>query len=292
MDAQRQPHAAALDKAWEAVRRWPGLRGEDKLAWHFLWRESGQGRQQVDVNATMVAADQGTSTDAGRKRIKNLAAEGLIVVVDHKAGRWLVEIIEPLGIARARRLDFDGQLTFDFETNSDEQAATSAPHDGDIADCLTLHGAAEEPPEDPPVEPRRATLPSKSSSIAKTSPSLTSGSEEKLEVREGEGDERGNAGGSAVRMGGLLRELPSLAGQQRRAEELTDEILRRVDCVKMYRSAAAKVAAEIVEGLVPSRELTTLLAKLDSVRAAGKMDKTPSAYFNGAWKRIRSRHGA
>ena len=115
MDPQLSP-STTPDPAWEMVRRWPGLRAENKLAWMYLWNRSRGGRLQIDVTGAEIAADQGTSSDAGLSRIKNLKAAGLIVVrrSDRQTGVRTIELPHPFDVSRARKIEWDGQFEFEF----------------------------------------------------------------------------------------------------------------------------------------------------------------------------------
>lgn len=119
MTAQRQQQPQSPKTpgpAWELVRRWPGMRGETKLAWLFLWLKSLCGRQRIDTSAAEIAADQGVTSDAGRMRIKNLAAAGLVIIVrsNRTTGLYTLELPEPIDVARARRIEWNGQNVFDW----------------------------------------------------------------------------------------------------------------------------------------------------------------------------------
>lgn len=150
--------------AWELVRRWPGLRGEDKLAWLYLWSKSRQGSQQVDTTAAEVAADQGTTADAGRQRIRNLDREGLIRILRHErlTGVFFVECFEPDAVCRAKPVEWDGQRVFGFlmeqwqgsESATGDELLSEAGQSDAIAGRVFGSAHRQEATEDPPELPR------------------------------------------------------------------------------------------------------------------------------------------
>lgn len=115
--------------AWELVRRWPDMRGEDKLAWQFLWARSRSGLQQIVVTPTEVGIDQGTSGDAGRRRLKGLEETGLINVVERlRNGAWRIDMESPLDVARRFKTEWDPQLCLPFiETLAIAEADAEVP---------------------------------------------------------------------------------------------------------------------------------------------------------------------
>jgi hypothetical protein len=120
------------DPAWEMVRRWPGMRGEDKLAWMYVWQRSRGGRELIDITPAEIAADQNVSSDAGRQRIKNLTNAGLILIVksQRSTGVRTLELPHPSDVSRARKIEWDGQFEFAFMDEADsftdgESQATS-----------------------------------------------------------------------------------------------------------------------------------------------------------------------
>jgi hypothetical protein len=165
---------------WQVISQWP-MSGEDKLAWWYLYSLSNGRRELVTVTGAMIGAAQRTSGDAGRTRLKNLRDAGLLGVRDtnRQTGRWLLELYDPMEVARAIRRAGDPQQLFGFLDDLDDEPQFSSADDGRIAGRVAgevgvesfgaspaEHGASsggtsgvptfEEPPEEPPEEPRRA----------------------------------------------------------------------------------------------------------------------------------------
>lgn len=168
---------AAASPEWQLVRRWPGISAEDKLAWCYLWATSRCGSELISVTPTMVAEDQQVTSDAGRARLKNLQAEGLIkkCPAENRRGRWLIEVLELdelRQLPKARRVKWDGQRQFfdDDDDQDDEEQLSDDVEQQPCAPGLTaevircprpivsakgtsggsLRQEAEEPPEEPP----------------------------------------------------------------------------------------------------------------------------------------------
>jgi len=128
MEVSRAPDGRAREApAWRAVKRWPGLRGEPKLAWRFLYEFAGGQFATIIITAADVGADQGTSDRGGRRALEALALAGLVEVLERSGGRWTIYLANPLDVARARRSrgsDGQGEL-FDSEQIAEEP--TSPP---------------------------------------------------------------------------------------------------------------------------------------------------------------------
>lgn len=86
-----------------------------------------------------------------------------------------------------------------------------------------------------------------------------------------------------------LDALPGPAEQFRSIEELAEAIFRRVDDPRLRRSPCLNIARAVVEGEVDPGLLMRALARLDELRAGGQLTSPPSAYFNGAVKRLLSK---
>lgn len=316
MDAQPRIQRAPPDPAWERVRRWPGLRGEDKLAWWFCWRHSRGGSERILVTPVMIAEDQGTSSDAGRQRLKNLAAEGLVLVTDRDKARgtWELELLDPTAVAKARKIEWDGQHEFDFDGDSQDTSSVPAREPASVPSCgprllrSTEDPPAEEPPEDPPVEPpedprRRTSTSTSKVSISRTSTSFTSstsfphrGAALPTRSESTRADDRGTSGGSSAEVpvgslvGQALAKLPSPAEKARWVEDFIDLIVERVACPNLRRSPCFKIADAVAEGRVERGTVMQVLAKMDDIRQSPEgFTVAPSAYFNGAIKKILSR---
>lgn len=132
----RSAEGGPLDQAWELVRRLADLRGECKLAWLYGWRLSRGGREQLVLSPAELAADQGTSSDAGRRYLATLAARGLVRIDDRgrrgpsgPSGRWLVTWLDPIEQAAGRVVAGDPQrdLFGDGETETAGDRLSSEP---------------------------------------------------------------------------------------------------------------------------------------------------------------------
>jgi len=80
---------------WAYVREFPAVAfsAPNKLAWHFLWERSQQGREQVIVTPQEVGRAQG-SQDGGRDRIQGLLAMGVVRSHPHpRKGCYRLEIL-------------------------------------------------------------------------------------------------------------------------------------------------------------------------------------------------------
>lgn len=138
-------------RPWELVRRWPGLRGEPKLAWLWLWHTSDQGGRLVSVRPCDLGRDQGTSDDAGARYLDSLAAEGLIVVRDRDArsGVRLVEVLDPERVARARPVEWDGQRLLAFLEGDDQATPATACRSPASNSDTEAHPTSEPEPDQP-----------------------------------------------------------------------------------------------------------------------------------------------
>lgn len=155
---QRSAVSGQPDPAWEMVRRWPGMRGEDKLAWLYVWRRSRGGLEQIDITPAEIANDQNVSSDAGRQRIKNLDAAGLILIVrsDRSTGVRTIEMPLPSDVSRARKIEWDGQFEFGFmDAGFMDAGAHDASDDGESQATSRAATAACAPACDDDMEVRR-----------------------------------------------------------------------------------------------------------------------------------------
>lgn len=152
------------------------LTAPDKLAYQFLHAETEGGRRAVLTTPSDIADDQGTTSDAGRTRLKNLKEVGLIDYRPaQKSGSYEVWLLDPFAALRSLG-EIDPQLDLPFENTSWEGLSESqAGQPGDaqfsqdgingsqgrrigpaLADAEDpLSG--EDPPEDPREVPRFET---------------------------------------------------------------------------------------------------------------------------------------
>lgn len=109
MSLARAYQAVSIDMARRAVRSWPGLRGESKLAWEKFWEMSGGRPGQVLITASEIGMDQGTSDRAGRRAVEGLADLGVrlieIVAYERKGGRYTLQLSDPMEARSFRRVE-------------------------------------------------------------------------------------------------------------------------------------------------------------------------------------------
>lgn len=178
-----------LGGAWELVRRWPKMSGQDKLAWAFLRVESKGGRYTVKTTAAAIAADQGVSNDAAVDRLANLKEKwGLIEYrFDELTGLYVIELLDAREAVRLKAIKVDPQLLLFSEEHDDEPGTwepTTVSFVTSGSQQLTNRGRvsptapgsnseAEDPPEEPPrstenlpEEPPRRTLDFKNKNLS------------------------------------------------------------------------------------------------------------------------------
>lgn len=299
------------EPAWRAVRRWPGLRGEAKLAWKFLSEFGGGVGSTVLVTAADLGADQGTSSTAGRRAIESLAVEGLVELVERAKGRWTVYLPDPLDVARARRsrgCDGQGEL---FELSEPLAEEPKPPPtirvQAPATDALATDVSALPSP--------RAT--SATSENARATKDLDLGFKDfgdlgksaarapDAEARKRrDGSERATVATEALatearvtetlpgvsRIDAVLlkiagREAPSPPEQERRVEQWVELIRSRVADPRLRLAPVVRVATAVHEGRFADGELRRILAKLDDVRSSGRLTTEAWRYFVGACRR-------
>ncbi len=156
MEERANKNAAPDGVHMTAVRQWPatgpgGLRGEAKWAWRYIFYQCGcRVNTRHVVHAASLGLDQGTDDRAGRRMLASLARAGLIVIIERHGGRYTVDLLDPLEVARARLVsagnDGQGELEFPEELKSRPEEAGSG--EGEI---VPLHRASSG--HDPPSVP-------------------------------------------------------------------------------------------------------------------------------------------
>jgi len=117
MDAapRRQPESSLDAQRFNLVMRWPGLRGEPKLAWWTLYFMAAERNcTTIDIHPAAIAAAQGTDARSGARCLQALERFGLITVIDRKVS-WKVYLNDPLEAAHVRpgpKSDGQGELAF------------------------------------------------------------------------------------------------------------------------------------------------------------------------------------
>lgn len=280
------------------VRRWrgkPRLSGEDKIAWACLYTLTRGGRERVAITPGQLGDDQGTSSDAGRKRIKNLVAANLLRVVEHDEARG-VYIVELLDVPEGDQLiAIEGDQQHSFEFTTEQPSEIAAPAIGVLPLRVSSSGREEppvEPPALPPAEPRRSPLPSERGYLT-PSPSVTP-SVNLRKVSEGErvqGD-RGSAGGSAVAprpIGTVLDRVltpPTPAELHERREQYITHWKRRIGDERMRLTPLVKLANAVLDGRLQPGRVEECLADLDETDRRGLLRNNRSSFANGFIKRL------
>ena len=163
------PELDVVEMVW--VCETEKISAPDKRAYEFLFAETQGGRLRILTTSLAVGRNQGTSGDAGRARLKNLASVGLIEYKPaQKRGSYEVWLLEPFSALRALG-SADPQLDLPFENTSWEgpsESQAGQPDDANFSQDGILESQvrqigphlAEEPRrgtslnEDPPEEPR------------------------------------------------------------------------------------------------------------------------------------------
>ena len=263
------PELDVVEMVW--VCETEKISAPDKRAYEFLFAETQGGRLRILTTSLAVGRNQGTSGDAGRARLKNLASVGLIEYKPaQKRGSYEVWLLEPFSALRALG-SADPQLDLPFENTSWEgpsESQAGQPDDANFSQDGILESQvrqigphlAEEPREVPPFEvPRRPSgllekdcAPNRQSTIRRPSElSVKTGLPVAL---AGEESRRGSSGGSspAGNFGGEPPPDP-VADLARRRAELGIRIadVRQPDQLDVTRVAA--IAAAVAKQ-VPSEE--------------------------------------
>lgn len=307
----RQSRAAAttIDMSWERVRRWPGMRGEDKLAWSYLWGRSRGGLEQVEVSAAEVGADQGVSSDAGLARLKNLATSGLVRVVrsERKTGTYTLELLDPDQVSRVKQIRWDGQRQLPFMDESDELTTSGASEDACVPVSLAFSqegnfdDQTEEPPEEPPEEapeeapelPRfpltlKPSKPSKPSEKVFRNNTFTFGNLPPSKPSERcAAEDRGSAGLNRGTSGGSSAEDEKVSTDgDGDLQYWINRILRRVGCPNLRAAPCRRAAQAVLDGRLSENALEQLLENVETKRRNKQLNCPPSAYFNGGLNRL------
>lgn len=134
---QRQPDAPRNDGYWTRVRTWPppphqlGIRGEAKLAWHYLFLRAGGVERTIKIRTAFLGADQGTSDRSGWRYLRALAKAGLITMPDKFMGEVVIFLRDPLQVAQARLVpaasDGQGELFPDEPQSPSEDDEDARP---------------------------------------------------------------------------------------------------------------------------------------------------------------------
>ncbi|MCI0641045.1 MAG: hypothetical protein L0Y70_18375 [Gemmataceae bacterium] len=100
---------------WKAVREWPRLSAEAKLAWQYLF-ELAEGRVEISVHLhpAAIGLDQGQkdALRSGKRCLETLEGRGLLDIRDTRATPWAVFLHDPCTVQRGRlrRPDPQGEL--------------------------------------------------------------------------------------------------------------------------------------------------------------------------------------
>jgi hypothetical protein len=89
----------------------------------------------------------------------------------------------------------------------------------------------------------------------------------------------------------ILSRLPGNPERANAKEQIITRIRQRVNDQKLREKPMLRFAQAIVDGLIPERELESLLACLDQARKDGSLREAPWSYYVGGARRIFNRHG-
>jgi hypothetical protein len=261
---------AASHPAWDKVRRWPGLSGEAKLTWLYLWELAG-GLATIPVHVGAVSADQGTTDRCGRRSLESLAAQGLACIVDKDRGLWTVRLEDPAVVARARLLSPEPQQQFEFAL----PPAEPSPGRPDVLTLTDPAVVAQHPPNEPAVVAQQLPRQGKSNTltptlnpsdflggntlgdpaaavVAQQPPDRAAGADEPLLLAESLGQVFDLAAWKAKLVG----------TQAERAQEVAGSLLRRVGDPNLAPQIAGHVAWAVVHGTLPEAKLEAVLGRL------------------------------
>jgi hypothetical protein len=147
------PYDPLRTEAGEVVRQRPGLTAEDKLAWAFLWLCSREGRELARVTPGDIGGDQGVSETAARRRKTSLRREGLIQIVDERAGVWTIRVYDPRDVYGAvRTITGDPQRELFNNEPTDANRPLSESHGDARGDAPCRLAIVDDAATDPPAE--------------------------------------------------------------------------------------------------------------------------------------------
>jgi hypothetical protein len=308
MDAQPRTRPAA-DAAWERVRKHPRLRGESKLAWHFVWQRAGGTPQTVYVTAIDVGGDQGRPKQTGYRALENLAGEGLIDVIDIRDGVWCVYVVDPAELAQARRRTYDAQRVipeFERDCCMDEGRAGDSEvdaesgcfvHPDSASFVVATKGARASPresgslqhPDSPPSVPSVKKIYTSPSPSVPSEPSVLRPFVPSEPWEESPVDEPLEAHGgpppksiAAV----MPRGVDELVGRLRNdVEAYVAEIFDWVSDEKLRKTPALRVARALVDGTFPHDEYEDARRWFVSQAKAGTLKRARYEVFVGLFKK-------
>jgi hypothetical protein len=306
-----------LGPAWETIRRWPGLRGEPKLAWRYAWVLARGRPGEVNLSFAGVGDDQGTSSDAGRRHLKTLVDYHLLRVITKSPGHWLVEVLDPREVCRLRGWTDNGQQTIDFDraaSNSPADASVDGEEHAEVgplpratlaADAVVVvqpRGDWEENAEVGP-HPRSAQTSENLGKAQRASKTLTSVTLETSVTSEFQGYARQTAavvlvqprrrsGASAEESAtdprplaasltsSIIERQPGDAECLARAERIENLATWLMERVRLLRSTPAlRVASAVIDGRLPLPQVHKICAKIDQLERSGELHSPPFAYF-------------
>ena len=268
----------SLDHAWDAVRTWPSLRGEAKLAWLFLFQSASRRFTTFTTTAAAVGAHQGTSDRSGQRALSALESAGLVEVLDRCGGRWTLCLVDPAIAMVARRRAADPQ--------SDLFAADVAP----------------DPPADVSAEP----LPFRSfgthASEAKEPEARERSTDQSIGASGGTAgqkrpeENRSNRDKPVVSVKTVLEKWASQMTQPRECgadtiDQLVAWQLRAVGDPALRVSPCLRVARAIFERRVKKRVIVDLIDRVKRLEREGRLVNGAWVYYVGSARRILVQHG-
>lgn len=292
---------SAANAEWLRVRTWPGLRGEAKLVWQWLWFEQGADRSQVITSPAAAGVAIGTSGASGRRALIALVEAGLLVIHEQRNGRWLIELTQPQHLGSLRRLDVERQAELfadaDHRLRAAEEAGTaerspSVRGDGGADDLAGVGPPARsaEVRSLPNSHPPRAdhSRPLREEDLLRPS---TIDYRHGLALQRVGGSERASAEPSKVSdaiaeaLERLNRPAAAIAADVEDLHHLVSVIQRRVADRNLRHGVCQRIASHVLENRFPRGELMKILESLDALRRGKNLRGQSGCYFVVAVKR-------
>lgn len=239
----------AIDPVAEVWRcRSKKLTAPRKRAFEYLYRVTEGGRKAVLLSAADVGQDQGTSSDAGKDCLDDLADQGFAIVQPWgKKGTYKVELGNWTCALRALGQKDERPLldSLDGHQNTSLPSSEARPF-GDVAGAFGSglspgdEGLAgfppEEAPEVPPEDPRRLFIPSEEERYISQPSTFGKPSVNRSIPNGAEGSRGGSSGGSSADEAAFLRDASS------RRQAISFEQNRRPD-TGLERPMLARLAS-------------------------------------------------
>lgn len=259
-----KPAAFRLDlMEWAVVRKMP-VGDAGRFVWPFVWDEAG-GRPGVQVHLSPIdlAKYACRGHQYGYRAVEDLVKARLVRVLE-RGRAWRLEVLDPTAAARTLVQD-DGQREL-FE---------DIPESVPIPESFSI-------PAFPITEASETEV---SSSSARSLPEASEAEHSGIDT------DSGMTLASTLRHEWQPRVLDRLGKEQgpareAKVRELVEHILRRVNCLKMLRKPAQRVAWAVTRGDLEWADVAKVLDNLDKATNTGTLRETRSQYFNGTIRKI------